>query len=241
MTATTVGKLRPREPVPRMPKIDDRAARRNTCLLRLGLGDVRDHVRPSRIRSRSRPATSRRNGPRMVAAISTTGMDKPILNFFSFQSARYAVKRDRWKMSRSRSTTIRSTSTTSTRMLDAMKKSLAHFSAAYSPYQFRQLRILEFPDYERLAPELCQHRAVLRIHRLHCRPARPERYRLRLLRHRARNRPPVVGAPGDRRQRAGRDDARRNLCPVFRADGAGTRVRSPPRCANSSSTSSTAI
>jgi hypothetical protein len=34
------------------------------------------------------------------------------------------------------------------RMIEAMKKSLAHFSAAYSPYQFRQLRILEFPDYE---------------------------------------------------------------------------------------------
>jgi ABC-2 type transport system permease protein len=32
-----------------------------------------------------------------------------------------------------------------------MKKSLEHFSSAYSPFQFRQMRILEFPDYERFA------------------------------------------------------------------------------------------
>ncbi len=38
------------------------------------------------------------------------------------------------------------------------------------------------------------------IDRLHRRPARPGRDRLRVLRHRARNRAPVVGAPGDRRR-----------------------------------------
>jgi aminopeptidase N len=32
-----------------------------------------------------------------------------------------------------------------------MKKSLAHFGTAYSPYQFRQMRVLEFPGYERFA------------------------------------------------------------------------------------------
>jgi aminopeptidase N len=36
-------------------------------------------------------------------------------------------------------------------MIDAMKKSLAHYSEAYAPFQFRQMRILEFPDYAAFA------------------------------------------------------------------------------------------
>ena len=61
--------------------------------------------------------------------------------------------------------------------------------------------------------------------RLHRRPARSGRHRLRVLRHRARGRAPVVGAPGDRRGRAGRDDARRVAGAVLGADGDGEGVR----------------
>src|SRR5271168_4974342 len=78
-------------------------------------------------------------------------MDRPTLDFFSFQSARYAVKRDRWKDVALEVYYDPQHEYNVPRMLEAMKKSLAHFSAAYSPYQFRQLRILEFPDYEKFA------------------------------------------------------------------------------------------
>ncbi len=37
------------------------------------------------------------------------------------------------------------------RMLDGMKLSLDYFTKAFSPYQFRQMRILEFPDYASFA------------------------------------------------------------------------------------------
>jgi aminopeptidase N len=78
-------------------------------------------------------------------------MDKPILDFFSFQSARYAVKRDRWQGVALEVYYDPQHAYNVDRMIDAMKKSLAHFSAAYAPFQFRQMRILEFPDYERFA------------------------------------------------------------------------------------------
>jgi aminopeptidase N len=74
--------------------------------------------------------------------------DAPILRYFSIQSARYAVRRDRtsnidlavyydpahpWNVDR---------------MLTAAKASLAYYQANFSPYQFRQLRYLEFPAFD---------------------------------------------------------------------------------------------
>jgi aminopeptidase N len=74
--------------------------------------------------------------------------DAPILRFFSIQSARYAVRRDRvgdidlavyydpahpWNVPR---------------MLTAAKASFAYYQANFSPYQFRQLRYLEFPVFD---------------------------------------------------------------------------------------------
>src|SRR5262249_41689882 len=37
------------------------------------------------------------------------------------------------------------------RMMEGMKKSLDYFGTSFSPYQYRQMRILEFPGYERFA------------------------------------------------------------------------------------------
>jgi ABC-2 type transport system permease protein len=78
-------------------------------------------------------------------------MDKPIQDFFSFQSARYAVKRDAWNGIAVEVYYDPQHAYNVDRMIEAEKKSLEHFSKAYSPYQFRQLRILEFPGYERFA------------------------------------------------------------------------------------------
>ena len=75
----------------------------------------RDRRAPRPTRSRSRRATCSANGPRTAAATSTTRWTSPILNFFAFLSARYAVrKRPRGTTSRSRSTTTPATPTTST-------------------------------------------------------------------------------------------------------------------------------
>lgn len=73
--------------------------------------------------------------------------DAPINHFFSIQSARYAVRRDQWQGVDLAVYFHPGHDHNVERMLKAMKASLALFSEQFSPYQFRQARILEFPSY----------------------------------------------------------------------------------------------
>ena len=78
-------------------------------------------------------------------------MDRPIQNFFSFQSARYEVVEDTWNDVKLQVFFHPEHRFNVDRMMTAMKKSLDYFTKAFSPYQYRQLRILEFPAYARFA------------------------------------------------------------------------------------------
>ncbi len=85
-----------------------------------------------------------------------TRSDAPIGHYFSIQSARYAVKKDTWIRNNGQSVALAvyyypPHDYNAQRMLDAMKVSLALYSEIFSPYQFRQARIVEFPTYERFA------------------------------------------------------------------------------------------
>ena len=108
-------------PKERMRDRDDPAGLRDQRLAgRRRLDRLRgDGVAPSPTRSRSRPATCRREWIENGRRYFHYKMDVPILNFYAFLSARYAVKKDVWQdlraTWRSRSTTTRATSTTSTR------------------------------------------------------------------------------------------------------------------------------
>jgi len=73
--------------------------------------------------------------------------DAPIQNFFSVQSARYAVAEDRWRDVDLAVYHDPAHAYNVERMLVAMKASLDYFTANFSPFQFRQARILEFPAY----------------------------------------------------------------------------------------------
>ena len=81
-----------------------------------------------------------------------TRTEAPIHNFFSLQSARYAVGKDTWVTKDGKPVALSvyyhpDHNTNVQRMLDAMKASLDVFSEAFSPYQFTQARVLEFPAY----------------------------------------------------------------------------------------------
>ena len=78
-------------------------------------------------------------------------MDAPILNFYSFLSARYAVRRDHWKNVAIEVYYDPQHPYNVDRMVAAVKASLAYDSANFGPYQFRQMRILEFPAYASFA------------------------------------------------------------------------------------------
>jgi ABC-type transport system involved in multi-copper enzyme maturation permease subunit len=77
--------------------------------------------------------------------------DTPILDFFSFQSTRYEVKRDKWNGVDLEIYYDKQHPYNVDRMLKAMKLSLDYYTQHFGPYQFRQLRILEFPDYNSFA------------------------------------------------------------------------------------------
>ncbi|HEX6866552.1 MAG TPA: M1 family aminopeptidase, partial [Caulobacteraceae bacterium] len=77
--------------------------------------------------------------------------EAPILHGFSIQSARYAVKTDRYKGIDLAVYYDKRHPWNVDRMIASMKLSLDYFQANFSPYQFRQVRYLEFPDYEQFA------------------------------------------------------------------------------------------
>lgn len=73
--------------------------------------------------------------------------DAPLNHFFSIQSARYAVQREQWNGVDLAVYYHPDHPYNVERMLAAMKLSLQMFGERFSPYQFRQARVLEFPAY----------------------------------------------------------------------------------------------
>ncbi|MCC2958121.1 hypothetical protein LK542_21080 [Massilia sp. IC2-477] len=74
-------------------------------------------------------------------------MDKPILNFYAIQSARYEVRHDRWQ-----DVTIDvfyhpGHEVNVERMIRGAQAGLDYASRRFGPYPFRELRIVEFPRY----------------------------------------------------------------------------------------------
>jgi ABC-2 type transport system permease protein len=94
-----------------------------------------------------RESDTTENGRRTIRYRS----DAPINNFFSVQSARYEVAKDRWQDVELAVYYDRAHGYNVQRMHTAMKASLDYFTAHFSPFQFRQVRILEFPAYARFA------------------------------------------------------------------------------------------
>ncbi len=84
-------------------------------------------------------------------------MDCKILNFYSFLSARYEVKKDKWKdLSSGHEVAIeiyynKGHEYNLDRMINGIKKSLTYYTHNFSPYQHKQVRIIEFPRYATFA------------------------------------------------------------------------------------------
>lgn len=78
-------------------------------------------------------------------------MDKPILNFYAFQSARYAVKHDWWQDVGIEIYYQPGHEYNLDRIMGGVRNSLDYFSKNFSPYQHKILRIVEFPRYQKYA------------------------------------------------------------------------------------------
>ena len=149
-------------------------------------------------------------------------MDAPILNFFSFLSARYAGE------ARSLAGTVRR----GRRDRDLLPPGARVQRRPHDRRGEEVARLLHgelrpvpapagahprVPALRELRAVVPQHHPVLGVDRLHRARRERRRRRLPVLRDRARGGAPVVGAPGDRRQRAGRDRAVRDAVAVLGA------------------------
>lgn len=80
---------------------------------------------------------------------------EPIINFYSIVSAEYEVQKDVWKTNGTQVDLEiyhhEEHDYNVDRMMDAMKASLNYYSNNFSPYQYEQLRIMEFPRYQQFA------------------------------------------------------------------------------------------
>ena len=149
------------------------------------LGDVRHHRhhrrRPDADRARARrsatpaSASDRERAPHR--ALPQRRADQPVLldpvGPLRHPPRRSGTRRRRPTSRRTTSTwpctTRPATSSTSTACWTRCSESLALFSKEFSPYQFKQARIIEFPAYAGVRAVVRQHDPVLRGHRL--RPA----------------------------------------------------------------------
>jgi ABC-2 type transport system permease protein len=140
------------EPVDRMPKLEDKRALRNS------------YLRPDSDWITFETVVSTVPGQLVIAPgylekeweennrrYFHYKMDAPIQNFFSYLSADYAVQTDSWNDVEIAVYYHDPHIYNVDRMISGVKDSLEYFSREFSPYQYRQLRILEFPAYESFA------------------------------------------------------------------------------------------
>jgi ABC-2 type transport system permease protein len=78
-------------------------------------------------------------------------VDSPMLNLYSFLSARYAVARDRWNDVDIEINYHPGHEYNLDRMIRSVKASLDYFTPRFGPYQHKIVRIVEFPRYDNFA------------------------------------------------------------------------------------------
>lgn len=140
------------EPERRMPKLEDESARA-THFLRRDSDWVHADITVSTAADQIPIAPGYLVSDETVDGrrVRRFRSDAPIQNFFSIQSARYEVARDRHEDVDLEVYFDPAHDENVGRMIEAMKLSLAVFEEAFSPFQFRQARILEFPAYSTFA------------------------------------------------------------------------------------------
>jgi len=72
-------------------------------------------------------------------------MDRPMLNFYAFNSGKYEVKKDKWNDVNIEIYYHKGHDYNVDRMISGVKKSLDYYTKNFSPYQHKQVRIIEFP------------------------------------------------------------------------------------------------
>ena len=139
-------------PKPRMAAVDDSAARMNNYI-----SNDADWIRFDVVLSTDKGQTAiapgylQKTWEKDNRQYFKYAMDSPILNFYSFLSADYSLKKDKWKDVNIEIYYHKGHEYNLDRMISAIKKSLDYYTVQFGPYQHRQVRILEFPRYSSFA------------------------------------------------------------------------------------------
>ena len=139
-------------PKPRMAKVTDSAARMNNYI-----SNDADWIRFETTISTDKGQTAIAPGYLQKEWIKdgrhyfTYKMDSPILNFYSFLSAKYVVKKDKWNDVNIEIYYNKGHEYNIDRMIKGIKKSLDYYTTNFGPYQHKQVRIIEFPRYSSFA------------------------------------------------------------------------------------------
>ena len=78
-------------------------------------------------------------------------MDQPMMPFFAYLSARWDVKKGDWHGVPIEIYFDRKHGYNTQRMITSVQKSLDYYTTEFTPYQHKQVRILEFPGYQSFA------------------------------------------------------------------------------------------
>ena len=138
--------------IPRMPPLGDEKARANTYISNdadwisfdTTVSTAADQIAVA-------PGTLQKEWTANGRRYFHYKMQQPMLNFFSYLSARYAVKSETWKGVNISVYYNPAHAWNIDRMIQSAKDSLDYYDANFTPYQFKQLRILEFPNYASFA------------------------------------------------------------------------------------------
>ncbi|MFN4041773.1 MAG: ABC transporter permease/M1 family aminopeptidase [Brevundimonas sp.] len=134
----------------RMAKLEDEAARQHNYI---GADWIRADITVSTVADQTPIAPGYKVSDQTAEGRRTARFvtEAPILNFLSVQSARYDVTRREHAGVDLAVYHHPGHEQNVPRMLDALEKGLDYFQANFSPYQFRQARIIEFPAYASFA------------------------------------------------------------------------------------------
>jgi len=145
-------------PVVRSAKLEEAPERRHRAVFAGRRSDFRAVVSTSADQTAIAPGYLEREWVEGERAYFEYVMDAPIWPFVSFVSARYSVREDVWQNPDPQGEDVELAvfydpqhAYNVERMLESSKKSLTYFSREFSPYQYRQFRIMEFPGYDTFA------------------------------------------------------------------------------------------
>jgi aminopeptidase N len=136
------------EKVKRLPKLEDVAARQDNALTsNADWIDFEATVSTSPDQVAIMPGYLQREWTENGRRYFHYKMDAPILAIASLNAGRYAVRRDRWHDVDLEIYYQPGHEFDLDRMMRGMKATLDYCTSSFSPFQYRQLRIIEFPRY----------------------------------------------------------------------------------------------